>query len=75
MANENLQIFQDPNVHASRAQWYNEIFDAYAWHFRIKDKPASMEQMQMVARWEGIKIKTPSKREIVDFLLEKKIVF
>jgi len=37
MPDENLHIFNDPNLHVNRAQWYNEIYQAYSWHFKIKE--------------------------------------
>lgn len=75
MSDENLHIFTDPNEHINRAQWYNELFEAYSWHFKIKDRPASLPELARFAQWQGLKIKDPCKKDIVDFFLEKKITF
>lgn len=75
MSDENLHIFNDPNAHLSRAQWYNELFEAYAWHFRIKERPATLPELARFAKWQGLKIKEPSKKEIIDFFLENNITF
>jgi hypothetical protein len=75
MPDENLHIFNDPNLHVNRAQWYNEIYQAYSWHFKIKDRPATHEELTRFAIWQGLKIKEPGKKEIVDFFLDKKITF
>lgn len=75
MANENLHIFNDPNLHLGKAQFYNELFTAYAWHFRIKERPATFEELSRFAKWEGLQIKEPTKKDLVDFFLEKNITF
>lgn len=75
MADENLHILNDPNAHVSRAQWYNELFEAYAWHFRIKERPATLPELARFAKWQGLKIKEPSKKDIIDFFLENNISF
>lgn len=72
---ENLNILNDPNFHLGRAQWYRQIYEAYTWHFKIKDRPATFEEMIRFANWQGCKIKDPTKNQLVDFFLNKKIPF
>jgi hypothetical protein len=52
-----------------------EIYQAYSWHFKIKDRPATHDELTRFAIWQGLKIKEPSKKEIVDFFLDQKITF
>ena len=75
MPDENLHIFNDPNIHVNRAQWYAQLFEAYAWHFRIKNRPATHEELARFAQWQGLQTKEPSKKEIIDFFLKNKITF
>jgi len=75
MSDENLQILTDVNVHLGRAQWYKQIYEAYTWHFKIKDRPATFDEMIKFANWQGLKIKDPTKNQLVDFFLDKKIAF
>lgn len=75
MPDENLHIFNDPNIHVNRAQWYAQLFEAYAWHFRIKNRPATHEELSRFAQWQGLQTKEPSKKEIIDFFLDQKITF
>jgi hypothetical protein len=75
MADENLHVFNDPNIHLNRAQWYKEIYQAYAWHFRIKNRPATHDELTRFAQWQGLKIKEPAQKDIVDFFLDQKITF
>jgi len=56
-----------------RANYYEQMFSFYSWHFRVKDRPAEFSEMIKYAHWQGLKIKTPTKIELVDFFLEKQI--
>lgn len=53
--------------------YFNEMYNSYCWHFRIKDKPATHEQMTRFAHWYGLKEKHPSKRQIVQCFLDNKV--
>lgn len=53
--------------------YFNEMYNSYCWHFRIKDKPATHEQMIRFANWYGLKEKQPSKRQIVQCFLDNKV--
>jgi hypothetical protein len=75
MPDERLHIFNDPNIHVNRAQWYNQLFEAYAWHFKIKNRPATKDELARFAQWHGMKNKEPDKKQIVDFFLDQKITF
>jgi hypothetical protein len=68
---------QMPNLHdvISRQDYYNRLFDAYSWHFRIKDRPATFDELITFAKWQGLKEKNPTKPRLVDFFLDKKICF
>ena len=75
MPDENLHIFNDPNIHVNRAQWYAQLFEAYAWHFRIKERPATFDELVKFAQWQGFKEKNPTKSQLVNFFLDNKICF
>jgi hypothetical protein len=73
--NENLVNFKNIDGPMAEIYFYSELFDAYRWHFRIKDRPATMEKMVMFAQWYGCKEKEPSKRQIVETFLDNKVHF
>jgi hypothetical protein len=56
-----------------KAQFYDRMFTAYSWYFRKRDQPAEFSDMIKYAHWNGLKIKMPTKRELVDFFLEQDI--
>lgn len=56
-----------------KAKYYDQMFSFYSWHFRVCDRPAEFPEMIKYAKWQGLKIKMPTKKELVDFFLEKKI--
>jgi hypothetical protein len=70
-------LIQLPNLHdvISRQEYYNRIIDAYAWHFRIKQRPATFDELVQFAKWQGLKEKNPSRAELVNFFLDNKICF
>jgi hypothetical protein len=72
---ENLQILPDQNEIIARATYYNSMLEAYAWHFRIKDRPATFEELIKFAIWQGLENKQPTKAELIDFFLDNKIIF
>jgi hypothetical protein len=73
---ENLQILPDKlNVMVARSIYYNNMVEAYSWHFRIKDRPATFDELIKFANWQGLENKQPSKVELIDFFLDKKISF
>lgn len=75
MSDENLQVFPDSNDFIATANYYAEIYEAYSWHFRIRERPATFDELVRFATWEGLQNKRPTKRELVDFFLDKKICF
>lgn len=75
MPDENLHIFNDPHLHVNCAQWYNELYQAYSWHFRIKERPATHDELVRFAKWQGLKLKDPGKKDLVNFFLDQKISF
>ena len=75
MPDENLHILMILIFMLNRAQWYAQLFEAYAWHFRIKNRPATHEELSRFAQWQGLQTKEPSKKEIIDFFLQNKIIF
>lgn len=72
---ENLHILPGSSDIIATATYYKSMLEAYAWHFRIKDRPATFAELVKFARWEGLQLKTPTTRELVDFFLQKQIVF
>lgn len=72
---ENLHILAGSSDIVATATYYKNMLDAYAWHFRIKERPATFMELVKFARWEGLQLKTPTTKELVDFFLDKKIVF
>jgi hypothetical protein len=72
---ENLQ--QMPDVHdvISRAAFYTSMIEAYSWHFRIKERPATFDELIRFANWIGLENKQPTKFELIDFFLDQKISF
>jgi len=72
---ENLQILPDQNEIIARAIYYNNMIEAYAWHFRIGNRPARFDELVKFATWQGLENKTPTKAELIDFFLENKIIF
>lgn len=57
------------------AAYYNELYNSYAWHFRIKDRPATWHELIKFAQWHGFKDKEPTKRKLVDHFLNCNINF
>jgi hypothetical protein len=57
-----------------KSRYYEQMFTAYSWYFRIHDRPAEFSEMIKYAHWQGLKIKMPTKIELVDFFLKKQIV-
>lgn len=51
----------------------NNVYEMYAWHFRIKERPAEFSELIQFAQWIGLKIKQPTKEELVNFFLDQKI--
>lgn len=72
---ENLQMMPDVHDVVSRQAFYNSMIEAYKWHFRIKERPATFEELVRFANWQGLENKQPTKFELVDFFLEQKISF
>jgi hypothetical protein len=72
---ENLMQFPDLHNVISRMDYYNTMVEAYAWHFRIKDRPATFDELTRFAQWQGLKEKHPTKSQLIDFFLENKICF
>jgi hypothetical protein len=72
---ENLMQMPDLHNVISRQDYYNRIIDAYSWHFRIKNRPATFEELCQFAKWQGLKQKNPTRAELVEFFLEQKICF
>lgn len=72
---ENLMQLPDLHNVVSRMDYYNRMIEAYAWHFRIKNRPATHEELSRFAQWQGLQTKEPSKKEIIDFFLQNKIIF
>ena len=56
-----------------KAKYYEQMFSFYSWHFRVCDRPAEFSEMIKFARWQGLKEKRPTKSQLVDFFLDKKI--
>jgi len=56
-----------------KATFYGRMFEAYSWYFRKNDEPAEFTDMIKYAHWMGLKIKMPTKRELVDYFLELNI--
>lgn len=57
----------------TKAKYYEQMFSFYSWYFRVCDRPAEFSEMIKFANWQGLKQKMPSKNQLVDFFLEKKI--
>jgi len=72
---ENLIKFPDQNELISLHDYYNRMIEAYSWHYRIRNRPASFNELIRFARWQGLTIKEPTKGELVNFFLDNKIVF
>jgi hypothetical protein len=63
----------DPFDPVIKATFYGRMFTAYSWYFRKKDQPAEFTDMIKYAHWIGLKIKMPTKRELVDFFIAQNI--
>jgi hypothetical protein len=72
---ENLILMPDLHEVLSRATFYNNMLEAYKWHFRIKERPATFDELIKFANWQGLENKQPSKFELIDFFIDQKIVF
>lgn len=70
---ENLVNFKTIDGPLAEIYYFHEMYNAYRWHFRIKDKPATDEQMRMFVKWYGLKEKEPSKKQIVQCFLNNKV--
>jgi len=70
-----MELIVDPteNTFIQSSFYTNEILDAYLWHFRKNDRPCSIDELITYANWLGMNNKTPSKKELIDFLLDQKI--
>jgi hypothetical protein len=55
--------------------YYNRMVEAYAWHFRIKERPARFDELVQFAQWQGLKEKNPTKSQLINFFLDNKICF
>jgi len=60
---------------SSEHVYYNEMYNMYCCHFRVKMRPATYEEMVKFAQWHGLKKKTPTKKELVDHFLNSNIIF
>ena len=72
---ENLMQLPDLHNVISRMDYYNRMIDAYSWHFRIKDRPATFDELTQFAKWQGLKEKNPTRSQLVNFFLDNKICF
>jgi len=68
----NMVAAYGPN---SEVAYYNEMYNMYCWHFKVKERPATWEEMIKFAQWHGFKDKEPTKRKLVDHFLENNIIF
>jgi hypothetical protein len=56
-------------------EYVNETFDAYCWHFKIKNRKCTYDELSTFCYYLGLRTKQPTKKNIVDFLIDKKIAF
>lgn len=64
---------QSENDFILKNEHIDNVLEMYAWHFRINDRPAEFSELIKFAQWIGLKIKQPTKEELVNFLLDKNI--
>lgn len=68
-----LQPVKNENDFVLHSEHINNVYEMYAWHFRIKERPAEFSELIQFAQWIGFKIKQPTKEELVNFFLDQKI--
>lgn len=69
------QPVQSENDFILKSEHIENVLEMYAWHFRIKERPAEFSELIQFANWLGLKNKQPSKEELVNFFLDQNIAF
>jgi hypothetical protein len=59
----------------SPVEYVNETFEAYCWYFKIKNRKCTFAELSTFCYYLGLKTKQPTKKNLVDFLIDKKISF
>jgi hypothetical protein len=67
------QPVQNENDFVLRSEHINNVYEMYSWHFRIHERPAEFSELIQFASWLGLKIKQPTKEQLVNFFLEQNI--
>lgn len=65
---------QSENDFILKDEHIENVLEMYAWHFRIKERPAEFIELIQFANWLGLKKKQPTKEELVNFFLDQNIV-
>lgn len=73
----NMELIFDPieNPHISRSKHIDQVLEMYYHHFRKNDRPCTFDELVTYANWLGLKNKIPTKEELMNFLLDKRIAF
>ena len=71
----NLIIDPVENPLISKSKYYDQVLEMYQWHFQKNNKPCTFEELITYCKWLGLKEKQPTKDQVVNFLLDKRIAF
>jgi hypothetical protein len=47
----------------------------YQWHFKKNEQPCTFDELVTYCKWLGLKEKQPTKDQVVNFLLDKRVAF
>lgn len=70
---EQAKQFDNETLWSNPYEHIMEQYDYYCYHFRLKDRNCTPEELIYFCEILGLKTKTPTKKQIVDFLISKKI--
>lgn len=70
---EQAKQFQNETYWNNPYEHVCEQYDYYLYHFKLKNRNCTPEELIYFCEILGLKTKQPTKKQIVDFLISKKI--
>lgn len=71
----NLIVEPFDNPYVGKLNYNEQVLEMYQWHFRKNEKPCTFDELITYCKWLGLKEKQPTKDQVVNFLLEKRVAF
>ncbi len=71
----NLIIDPVENPLISKQKYNDQVIEMYQWHFKKNEQPCTFDELVTYCKWLGLKEKQPTKDQVVNFLLDKRVAF